>query len=125
MKQKILFIVSLVFGVMFVNSGLNVFFNYMPAPPDMPADTIQMFAGILQVVWLMPLIGVVQVLGGALFIIPRFRALGAVIISPVMVGIILTHLTVASEGLPIALPLFAILIWVIIENRKKYLPMIK
>lgn len=125
MKQKILFIISLLFGLLFVNSGLNVFFNYMPTPADMPADTIQMFAGILQVGWLMPLIGVVQVLGGVLFIIPRFRALGAVVISPIMTGIMLTHLIVAPEGLPIAIPLFAILIWVIVENKEKYLPMIR
>jgi hypothetical protein len=67
----------------------------------------------------------VEVLGGVLFIIPRFRALGAVIISPVMAGIMLTHLTIAPEGLAVALALFAILVWLIIENKEKYLPMIR
>lgn len=124
MKKKILFVLSLLFGLMFINSGLNVFFNYMPPPADMPEDTMQMFTGTMQIKWLMPLVGAVQFVGGVLFIIPRFRALAAVIISPVMVGIMLTHLTIAPEGLPIALPLFAILIWVIVENKEKYLPMI-
>lgn len=124
MKQKILFIVSLLFGLMFVNSGLNAFFNYMPPPPDMPEDSMQMFSAMTQISWLLPLLGAAQLLGGVLFIIPRFRALGAVVISPVMAGIMLTHFIIAPEGLPVAIPLFAILIWVIVENREKYLPMI-
>ncbi|MEJ0057322.1 MAG: DoxX family protein [Bacteroidota bacterium] len=125
MRKKFLFILSLLFGLMFINSGLNVFLNHMPPPTDIPEDTMQMFASMMQIGWLMPLLGTVQVLGGILFIIPRFRALGAVIIFPVMTGIMLTHLTIAPEGLPVALLLFVILIWLIVENKEKYLPMIK
>jgi uncharacterized membrane protein YphA (DoxX/SURF4 family) len=125
MRKKILFVLSLLFGLMFINAGLNVFFNYMPEPTDVPEDVVKMFAGLMQVGWLMPLLGAVQVLGGVLFIIPRFRALGAVIIFPVMAGIMLTHLTVAPEGLPIAVALFIILIWLMVENKEKYLPMIR
>lgn len=125
MKKKILFVLSLLFGLMFINAGLNTFFSYMPPPADMPEDSMQMFAAMLQISWLMPLLGAVQILGGALFIIPRSRALAAVIVFPVMAGIMLSHFVVAPEGLPIALSLFAILIWVIIENREKYLPMIR
>jgi uncharacterized membrane protein YphA (DoxX/SURF4 family) len=124
MKQKILFVVSLLFGLMFVNSGLNKFFNYMPMPDDMPEGMMKMFTGLMAISWLLPLIGVAEIVGGILFIIPRYRALAALIIFPVMVGIILTHVTVAPSGLPIALVLFAILIWVIVENRGKYMPMI-
>ena len=41
-----------------------------------------------------------------------------------MIGILLTHIIIAPSGLPVALVLLAIEIWVIIENREKYLPMI-
>jgi uncharacterized membrane protein YphA (DoxX/SURF4 family) len=125
MKNKILFVVSLLFGLMFINAGLNKFLNYMPPPPDMPEPTMKMFIAFTQITWLMPLLGIFEIIGGILFIFKRTRALGAVIIFPIMVGIMLTHLIVAPEGLPIAVILFGILIWVIIENREKYLPMIK
>jgi uncharacterized membrane protein YphA (DoxX/SURF4 family) len=125
MKNKILFVLCLLFGLMFINAGLNKFFNYMPPPPDMPADTMKMFVAITQISWLMPLLGIAEIVGGILIIFKRTRALGAVIIFPIMVGIILTHLTVAPEGLPMALVLLAILIWVMVENREKYLPMVK
>lgn len=124
MKNKILFVVSLLFGLMFINAGLNKFFNYMPAPKDMPESLVKLMTAFMQISWLMPLVGAVEVIGGVLFITNKYRALGAIIILPVMVGVILTNLIYSPSGLPIALPLLAINIWVIIENRKKYLPMV-
>lgn len=124
-KKIVTFIICLLFGLMFINAGLNKFFNYMPAPEDMPEDMAKMAAALMEIVWLMPLIGAVEVIAGVLFIIPRFRPLAAVMILPVMVGIVLTHLYVAPSGLPIALVLFAINCWVLIENRKKYAPMVR
>lgn len=123
MKKKVLFVVCLLFGLMFINAGLNKFFNYMPAPKDMPQNAMAMFGAFMQIKWLMPLTGVAEILGGILIIIPRYRALGALIIFPIMVGIVLTALTLSS-GLPMVFTLFAILVWVIIENREKYIPMI-
>lgn len=124
MKKKILFAVSLIFGLVFINAGLNKFFNYMPVPEDLPESVMTMFSAIMQIGWLMPLIATAEIVGGLLFIIPKYRALGAIIIFPVMTGIILAHITVAPSGLPMALSLLVVLVWVIIENRDKYLPMI-
>ncbi|MBK5245434.1 MAG: DoxX family membrane protein [Eubacteriaceae bacterium] len=124
MKQKILFVLCLLFGLMFINAGLNKFFNYMPVPEDMPEDSMQMFTAMMQIGWLMPLIAIAEIIGGILFILPKLRALGAVILAPIMTGIMLTHFTIAPEGLTIAIPLLAIYIWVIYENRGKYLAMV-
>src|SRR5688572_47905 len=124
MKNKILFVVSLLFGLMFINAGLNKFFNYMPVPKDMPKDAMAMFGALMQIKWLMPLTGIAEIVGGILVIIPRYRALGAIIIFPVMVGILITALSLAS-GLAMVLILFVVLVWIIIENWGKYLPMIK
>lgn len=125
MKKKILFVVSLLFGLMFINSGLNKFFNYMPMPENLPDDVLQTMTAMMQIKWLMPLVAVVEIIGGTLFITNKYRALGAIIILPVMVGVLLHHITVMPSGLPIALVLMAINIWVIIENREKYLPMVR
>ncbi len=124
MKKKILFVVSILFGLMFINSGLNKFFNYMPVPKDLPEGLIKLMTAFMEVKWLLPLIAVAEILGGLLFITNKYRALGAIIIFPVMIGILLTHIIHAPSGLPVALVLFAINLWVLIENREKYLPMI-
>ncbi|GAB3910207.1 hypothetical protein GCM10028826_18420 [Mucilaginibacter boryungensis] len=96
----------------------------MPVPKDMPKSAMAMFGALMQIKWLMPLIGIAEIVGGILVIIPRYRALGAIIIFPVMIGIVLTAISLSS-GLIMALVLFVILIWVIIENWAKYLPMIR
>ena len=124
MKKKILFILSLLFGLMFINAGLDKFFHYMPQPADMPAEMLKMGAAFAQISWLMPLVGAVELLGGILFIIPKTRALAALIILPVMVGILCVNIVV-PDGLPIVLPFLAILLWVMYENRQKYLALIQ
>ena len=125
MKKKILFVVSLLFGLMFINAGLNKFFNYMPMPKDMPENMMKVMTAFMQIGWLIPLIAVAEIVGGVLFITNKFRALGAIIIFPILIGILLTHIIIAPSGLPLALILLGIEIWVIIENREKYLPMVK
>ena len=124
MKNKIMFVICLLFGLMFINAGLNKFFNYMPVPDDMPESMMKVFEAFMTIGWLMPLVAVAEIVGGLLFIIPRVRALGAIVIFPVMVGIILTHIYQAPSGLPMALVLLAINLWVF-ENRDKYLALIK
>ncbi len=125
MKKKILFGVSLLFGLMFINSGLNKFFHYMPMPKDMPENMMKLMGAMMEIGWLFPLVAVAEIVGGILFITSKFRALGAIIIFPVLVGVLLTHILVAPSGLPMALVLLGIEIWIIIENREKYLPMVR
>lgn len=125
MKKKILFVVSLLFGLMFINAGLNKFLNYMPVPKDMPENMMKIMGAFMTIGWLMPLIGIAEILGGILFIPTKYRALGAIIIFPVMIGILLTTIAISLSGLPLVLVLLTINLWVIIENRAKYLPMIK
>lgn len=124
MKNKILFVLSLLFGLMFINAGLNKFFFYMPMPEDAPAEGMKDFAAMMEISWLLPLIAVAEIVGGILVIIPKTRALGALIIFPVMVGILLTHIFVDATTLPIAAVLAAILGWIMYENREKYFPLI-
>ena len=125
MKQKILFGISLLFGLMFINTGLNKFLNYMPMPDDLPEKMIKTMNAFMEIGWLLPLVGFVEIIGGILFIIPRLRALGAIIIFPIMIGILLTNIFSAPSGLLIAIVLFVINLWIIFENKEKYLPLVK
>ncbi|HNC50279.1 MAG TPA: DoxX family protein [bacterium] len=125
MRSKVFFAVCLLFGLMFINAGLNKFFNYIPVPPDLPEKMVKQSAAFLEIGWLLPLVATVEIIGGILFIISKFRPLGAIIIFPVMIGIVITHITVAPSGLPIALLLLTINLFIIYDNREKYIAMIK
>ena len=125
MKKIILLVISILFGLLFINSGLNKFFNYMPMPKDMPPNMIKFMTAFMEIGWLLPLIAVAEIVGGILFMTNKYRALGALIIFPVLTGILLTHIFIEPSGLPLALVLWTIEIWVIIENREKYLPLVR
>jgi uncharacterized membrane protein YphA (DoxX/SURF4 family) len=123
MKNKITFVLSLLFGLMFINSGLNKFLNYMPMPEHLPEKMLKAMNAFMEIGWLMPLVGAVEVLGGLLIIIPKTRALGALMIFPIMVGIVLTNIVQDSSGLPIAGVFSVILIWIMYDNKEKYAPL--
>ncbi|WP_339712961.1 DoxX family protein [uncultured Kriegella sp.] len=124
MKNKILTALCILFGLMMINSGANKFFNYMPMP-EMSEEMMQIMGGFMTIEWIFPLVAIIEIIGGALIAIPRTRALGALIILPVMVGIFVHHLVHDLSGIGIALLLFAINIWAIVANWDKYEPIIK
>ncbi|MEO5910510.1 MAG: DoxX family membrane protein [Pelobium sp.] len=123
-KTKILFVLALLFGLMFINAGLNKFLNYMPMPENLPEKMLNAMKAFIEIGWLLPLVGIAEIVGGFFIIIPKTRALGALIILPIMVGITLTNIFQDSSGLPIVFILWAILIWIMVENKKRYLPLI-
>lgn len=125
MKHKILTGFSILFGLLLINGGLNKFFNYMPVPENLPEAISKDMAALVEISWLMPLIACAELLGGLLIMFPKTRALGVLIVFPVMIGVLLTHIFVDTSGLPIALVIWAILIWIIYENRHKYYPLLK
>lgn len=125
MKNKILFVLCLLSGLMIINSGLNKLFHYLPVPEDLPEAMAKMNAAMMEIGWLIPLVGVVEVIGGILFIVPKTRALGAIVLFPIMIGILLVHLTAAPSTLAFALVFIAIDLFVIYDSREKYLPMIR
>lgn len=125
MKKKILLVLSVLLGLFLVNAGLNKFFNYMPVPENMPEAVVKDGMAMMEIVWLMPLIAWAEIIGGLLLAIPKTRALGALVVFPVMVGILLTHIFVAPDGLLIAIIMWVVLLWIMIDNKDKYLVLVK
>jgi uncharacterized membrane protein YphA (DoxX/SURF4 family) len=123
MKQKITFALSLIFGLFFINAGLDKFFHYMPMP-EVSSAMMKAMGAFMEIGWLMPLVGVAEVIGGLLIIFSKTRALGAIIAFPVMVGIVLTNTVTEPSGLPIAAVFAIVLAWIMYDNRAKYMPMI-
>ncbi|HLT53413.1 MAG TPA: DoxX family protein [Flavobacteriaceae bacterium] len=119
MKNTILTILTILFALMMVNSGLNKFFMYMPMP-ELTEEQMQLFAAFGTIKWLMPLVAIVEIVGGILIAIPKYRALGAIIILPVMVGIVVHHAVHDMAGIGIGLVMFLINLGAIYDNRVKY-----
>lgn len=123
MKNKILTVLSLLFGLMMVHSGLNKLFHYMPMP-EMNEEMMHIMGGVMAIGWILPLVAIVEIIGGVLMAIPKTRALGALVILPVMVGIVVHHLVHDVATIGISLVLFAINIWAIVANWDRYAPIV-
>lgn len=124
MKNKILTVLCILFGLMMINSGLNKFFNYMPMP-EMSEEMMQIMGGFMTIKWIFPLVAIIEIIGGTLIAIPKTRALGSLVILPVMVGIFVHHAVHDLSGIGIAFLLLVINIWAIVANWNKYEPIIK
>lgn len=113
--QLILFVL---FGLMFANSGLDKFLHYMPIPPLEP-EVLKVGEAFMSITWLMPLVGAIELSAGLLFLFRKTRLLAALMIFPVMVGIILHNAVYMPSGLLIAGVFFLINIWVLYENKER------
>ncbi|CAM3612398.1 MauE/DoxX family redox-associated membrane protein [Sphingobacterium prati] len=113
-------IVCVLFGLLFMNAGLDKILHYMPIPP-MDMDMQKVFEAFGTIKWLLPLVGVIEIIGGLLFLLPKTRTVGALVILPILIGIF-THNMVfySQQGLVIWAVLFIIWLWVVFENWGKY-----
>lgn len=118
------FIICFLFGAMFINAGLNKLFHYIPTP-ELNEELTKVNQALESVKWLLPLVGIVEIIGGLLFIIPKTRALGALVVFPIMVGIMCQHICYEPIGLPFASAFAIVNLWIIVDNRNKYLALIK
>ncbi len=123
MKDKILLGVSVLLGLMMAVSGLNKFLQFMQMPP-MPDAASATMGALVASGWIIALVAIAEIVGGVLLMIPKTRALGAIVLFPVILGIFLFHAVQAQDGLIMGLVLFAINLWVIFDNKEKYMPMI-
>ncbi|WP_433901333.1 MauE/DoxX family redox-associated membrane protein [Sphingobacterium puteale] len=113
-------IVCVLFGLLFMNAGLDKILHYMPIPP-MDMDMQKVFEAFGTIKWLLPLVGVIEIVGGLSFLFPKTRTVGALVILPILIGIF-THNMVfySQQGLIIWAVLFVIWLWVVFENWGKY-----
>ena len=111
-------VVFVLFGLMFINAGLDKFFHYMPMRP-MEGEMKKIFDAINTLKWIIPLAGFVELIAGILVLFSKTRTLGALMIFPVLIGILCHNATFMPEGLAIAGILFLINIWMIADNWTK------
>jgi hypothetical protein len=90
-------IVAALFGLIFLAGGLFFFFGTMP--PAAPEDSLPgKFMAALGATGYMAFVKVLEILGGALVIIPKTRNLGLLVLGPIVVNILCFHAFVAKGG---------------------------
>ncbi len=101
MKIAVL-IARIILGLVFFVFGLNGFFQFIPVPP-MEGDALTFMTGLKVSGYFFPLLKSVEVLGGIILLTGLFLPLGLVILLPITLNIFFFHLCLAPEGLPMAI----------------------
>lgn len=83
---------------------------------SMPGDA-GLFLSLLATHGYMTVVALVMVVGGLLLLVGRFVPLGLTLLGPVVVNILLFHLLLAHAGLPIALLVVALELFLIFAYR--------
>ena len=92
-------IVRILLGLIFVFFGSNAFLHFLPMPP-LPQGVAGEYLHAFFVSGYVNVIGGFQVIGGLLLLIGRFVPFGLTILGAVIVNIWAFHLLMAPEGLP-------------------------
>jgi putative oxidoreductase len=109
MKIAVL-IARILLGLIFVFFGLNGFLNFLHAP--MPPGPAGQYMALMGGTFYMNFIFLVQVVGGVLLLSGQFIPLALVLLGPVIVNILLFHITMQPAGLPPGL--LATILWFIV-----------
>ncbi|AKU94938.1 hypothetical protein AKJ09_01602 [Labilithrix luteola] len=99
-----------VMGLLFFVMGLNGLLQFLPPPKpgEIPPGAMELTLAFARSGYMMQLVGVTQIVVGALLLANRFVPLALVILAPVVVNIIAFHLFLAPQGLPVALVVLAL-----------------
>jgi uncharacterized membrane protein YphA (DoxX/SURF4 family) len=114
-------IARILLGVIFVVFGLNGFLQFLPQP-EMPPAAIAFFGGLAASGFMLPTLFATQLVGGALLLLGMVP-LGLVILAPVIVHIVEFHVFLAPAGLPLAVLVATLALFLAWTHRSAYRPL--
>jgi uncharacterized membrane protein YphA (DoxX/SURF4 family) len=90
-------IARILLGLVFLVFGLNFYFHFIPQQ-TLPGDAGALGALLFQHGWFL-FFGVLYVVAGLLLLVGRFVPLALVLLGPIIVNILLFHITLAPAGI--------------------------
>ncbi|MEI7508512.1 MAG: DoxX family membrane protein [Flavobacterium sp.] len=112
-------IVRILVGAFMLFASITYFFNLVPEP-SFTGDMKTFTEGLSVSKYLMPLAKTVELIAGLTIISGKFMKIGAVILVPVTLNILLINIFLIPEGIPIAATLFLGNIFLIYSNWNSY-----
>lgn len=117
-------IVRILLGLIFVVFGLNFFFHFIPIPPH-PEGPARDFMTALAVSHYFYVVGALEFLGGFLLLVGRFVPLGLTLLGPVIVNILCVHVFLDRSGLPMAIVVSALALFLVWRRREDFAGLLK
>ena len=111
-------IARLLLGLIFTVFGLNVFLHFLPMTPP-PGDAGAMM-GLMFAHGRFNFVGLLYVIAGVLLLIGRYVGIALTILGPIIVVILLFHITLLPQGIGLALVVAALEIFLIYAYRNHF-----
>jgi uncharacterized membrane protein YphA (DoxX/SURF4 family) len=123
MKAKLVIGARVLLGLIFFVFGLNFFLHFIPQPPPTgPAGAFG--AAMFATGYLFVVLKVVETVSGALLIAGRFVPLVLAVLAPIVINILLFHGFLAPAGIPLAIVVLALELFLAWSYRSVYRPML-
>ena len=117
-------IVRTLIGLMFLFASVTFFLNLAPPPEDLTGNTKTFFDGLAASGYILPVSKLFELLCALAFISGRFVALAVVLIFPIVLNILFINAIHLPSGLPIAIALFAGILFLAYARRESYRPLL-
>jgi hypothetical protein len=111
-------------GAIFVVFGANMFLHFIPMPPP-PEGPARDFMTALFVSHFLYVIGALQVAGGLLLLTRRWVPLGLTLLGPVIVNILSFRVLMAPAGLPMAIVVSALALFLVWRHRGNFAGLVR
>ena len=122
MKYAIL-IARVLLGIVFGVFGSNAFLHFIPTPPLQ--GQAGAFIGALIASGYIYVVAMLQIVGGLLLLIGRFVPLGLALLGPVIVNIMLYHICLDPSGLPVAIFVSLLALFLLWVYRDRFAVLLK
>jgi putative oxidoreductase len=110
-------------GLIFVTFGSNMFLHFITVPPP-PEGPGREFMTALFLSHYLYIVGALQVVGGLILLSGRRVALGLTLLGPVIVNILCFHALMAPAGLPMAIVVSLLALFLMWHYRKNFLALV-
>lgn len=118
-------IARILLGLMFFVFGLMGLLNLVPPPKEsMPPGLWAFSDAMMKTGYLFQLVKGTEVIVGALLLLNRFVPLALTLIAPVIVNIVAVHLFLATSGLPMAIVILGLELYLAWSYRSAFRPML-
>jgi len=117
-------IARILLGLIFATFGANMFLHFIPMPPP-PEGPAREFMTALFLSHYLYVVGAVQVVGGLILLSGRWVPLGLMLLGPVIVNILCFHVLMAPEGLPMAMVVSLLALFLLWRYREYFAGLVK
>ncbi|MBI2668047.1 DoxX protein [Candidatus Woesearchaeota archaeon] len=124
MNKKVILTVRILFGIILIIFGGMAFLN-LEIPDFYPAEAKLFLEALAATGYMNPIIGIIFIIAGLMFVLGMYVALGAILLAPILVNIILFHIFLDIKSIIIGLVFALLNIFIAYTEWDKYKPLLR